>query len=267
MTDKRKLLDRFAGEGEERILLGKILDRLEASRRKNSLTATGFLSPREQELSSRLLEATDSRERSVLFGGYEKAERKVLLFLPEYMTAEEGVGEKNSPVRCLRAEFAPENNLTHRDILGSLMGQGIRRDCIGDLLVAQGGCDILVVREIVDFLVSGLEKAGRTEVKLYPISLEELQIPESRSKLIRDTVAALRLDSVTAAGFSLSRGAAADLVAARRIQINWQDCIRPDRLVREGDTVSARGLGKLVLERVGGATRKGRISVEIRRYL
>ncbi|SMC54070.1 RNA-binding protein [Papillibacter cinnamivorans] len=267
MTDKGKLLDRFARDGEERILLGRVLDRMETSRRRNILSSTGFLNPREQEVSARLLEAAGDGENIVFFGGYEQAERKILLFLPDYMTAEEIQEEDAGPLQGLRAEFAPENRLTHRDFLGSLMGLGVRRDCIGDLLVSEDGCDFPVLREVADWILSGMEKAGRAELRLAPVSLKDLRIPEGKTRLFRDTVAALRLDSVAAAGFSLSRSAAADLVAAGRAQVNWQDCQKPDRLLREGDAVTVRGLGKIVLEHVGGATRKGRISVEIKRYL
>lgn len=84
---------------------------------------------------------------------------------------------------------------------------------------------------------------------------------------IRDTVSALRLDAVAASGFRTSRGKAAELIAAGRVQVNWRECAKPDKLLSEGDTVSARGLGKFRLSSVGGTTRKGRVSVVIQVYI
>ena len=86
-------------------------------------------------------------------------------------------------------------------------------------------------------------------------------------KHIRDTVSSLRLDSVLAVGFSLSRGKAAEAVTSGKVQVNWTDCQKPDRPVAQGDTLTLRGLGKCVLEEVGHQTKKGRVFVTLKRYL
>ena len=65
----------------------------------------------------------------------------------------------------------------------------------------------------------------------------------------------------------MSRGKAADLIAAGRVQLNWRVCTKPDKMMAAGDTVSARGFGKFELTEVGGITRKGRISVVLKRYI
>ena len=86
-------------------------------------------------------------------------------------------------------------------------------------------------------------------------------------KLVRDTVASLRLDSVLAAGFSLSRGRAAEAVEKGSVQVNYVTCVKPDKPVSAGDTITCRGLGKCVLDSVGAPTKKGRLPVAIRRYI
>jgi len=42
---------------------------------------------------------------------------------------------------------------------------------------------------------------------------------------------------------------------------------KPDKTVAEGAKISLRGSGKMKLEKVNGQTKKGRISVEIHRYV
>ena len=84
---------------------------------------------------------------------------------------------------------------------------------------------------------------------------------------LRQTVSSLRLDSVAAAGFHLSRSQAAELIAHGKAVVNHMACEKPDRTVTQGDVISIRGLGKLRLELVGGQTKKGRISIEIARYI
>ena len=86
-------------------------------------------------------------------------------------------------------------------------------------------------------------------------------------KRIRDTVATPRLDAVVAAAFSTSRGKAADLIAAGRVQLNYRECGKSDRLVAEGDVLSCRGLGKAVVKELGGRSKKGRVMLELERWL
>ena len=95
----------------------------------------------------------------------------------------------------------------------------------------------------------------------------DLHIPVQKTEQVRDTVAALRLDAVASSGFRMSRGKAAELVASGRVQVNWLECTKPDRSLAEGDTVSARGVGKFKLTQVGGTTKKGRISILLERYV
>ena len=97
------------------------------------------------------------------------------------------------------------DSLNHRDILGSLMGQGIKREMVGDLLVDKHSCDLLVCQSIAPFLQQNLVSAGRTKLSVSEIDLHQLHIPVQEVKKIHDTVATLRLDAVAAAGFSTSR--------------------------------------------------------------
>ena len=77
----------------------------------------------------------------------------------------------------------------------------------------------------------------------------------------------MRLDGVVSSGFSISRGKAADYIAAGKAELNYLPCLKGDKQVSEGDLISIRGLGKLQLEHIGGNTKKGRISIEISRFL
>ena len=86
-------------------------------------------------------------------------------------------------------------------------------------------------------------------------------------KLVRDTVATLRLDAVAASAFSLSRGKAADLISSGKVQLNYRECVKPDRPVAEGDVISCRGLGKCAVKEAGKLSKKGRIMIVLERYV
>ena len=262
--DRRELLDRTAHSPEERLLLSRVWDKCEQCRTRNIPTATGFLSPQEQAAAQHLLNALGCREGYVLWGGYDGAERAVLLFLPDWMDPSDA--GTYSPIRCLRAAFREGENLTHRDFLGSLMGMGIVREKIGDILVGPDSADVLVLDTVAEFLAQSWESAGRVKLRVAEIDPGCVHIPEIRREERRDTVSSLRLDAVCSTGFRMARGKAAALIESGRVQLNWRVCTKPDKPVSAGDTVSARGFGKFELAEVGGLTKKGRIPITVQCY-
>ena len=200
------------------------------------------------------------------FGGYPDAERKMLIFLPDYL--EEGaLYEDDGPMRCLRATFYDGDAPSHRDFLGALMGCGISRESLGDICVGKGSCDFFVTEEMAPYILQNFLSAGRTKLHLETIPLTEVSVPDPEIKEIRDTLASLRLDSVLSAGFRISRSLATQYVTAGKAAIDGLPCEKPDRLVEEGCKISLRGLGKIKLNTVNGQTKKGRISVVIHRYV
>lgn len=147
------------------------------------------------------------------------------------------------------------------------MGLGLTRGTIGDILVTDSRCQVLTLPKTADYLLSEWESAGRVKLKTAPLPPEELEIPAQACRELRDTVSSLRLDNVLAAGFSLSRGRAAEAVEKGAVQVNWTVCQKPDKPVAAGDTITCRGLGKCVLDSVGSPTKKGRLPVVIRRFV
>ena len=262
--EKSKLLDRCGADGEDRLLLAKVLDRAEQAAGRNVPAWTDFLSPQQQMLTQDLLRLAGIPETAWLRqGGYQGAERNILLFLPDWMEPETA----ESPLRCLRASFRPEDRLSHRDILGSLMGMGIVREKVGDILVSPESADLIVLDTVAEFLLSSWNSAGRARLAVTEIPAAHLHIPEVQCEEIRDTVSSLRLDAVCSTGFRMARGRAADLISSGHVQVNWRACTKADKLLSAGDTVSARGFGKFQLAEVGGVTKKGRTAIVVKRYV
>ena len=264
--DKSKLLDRLGAAGEDRLLLAKVLDRAGQAQSRNIPAATDFLSPQQQALALDLLRLAGIPETGYMsLGGYEGAERNILLFLPDWLEAADAGSQ--SPIRCLRASFREEEKLTHRDFLGSLMGMGIVREKVGDILVGPAGADIMVLDTVAEFLLQSWNSAGRARLAVTAIEPWEVRVPEAKCQEVRDTVSSLRLDAVASAGFRMARGKAAELITSGRVQVNWRECTKPDKLLTAGDTVSARGFGKFELTEVGGVTKKGRTAIVLKRYV
>lgn len=262
-TMNRNNIERIAHTPEERMLLAKLWDKINAGIRKNIPASTCFLSPRELEM-ARFLFGTP--EGLYAFGGYADAERNILVYLPEYLE-EAALMEEDSPCACLRAEFYQGDSLSHRDFLGALMGIGIARETVGDICVGKTHCDFFVTREMAPYILQHFTSAGRTKLHLQQIPLSEAQIPAPEVKEIKDTMASLRLDSVIASGFRIGRSLAAQYVAAGKAAIDGLPCEKPDKPICEGMKISVRGLGKIKLQTINGHTKKDRISVVIHRYV
>lgn len=258
----RKNIDKIADNDEDRVLLAKLWDKMQAGIRKNIPSHTGFLSPRELELARYLF---GSEPGLYVFGGYEDAQRNMYVYLPDYLE-ESCLMEDGSPLICLRASFYKDESPTHRDFLGALMGCGISRDCVGDILVGDHTCDFFVTEEIAPYILQNFERAGRVSLKLEQIPLQEVSLPEQKFSEIKDTVASVRLDSILSSGFRISRSTAAEYICAGRAAIDGLPCEKPDKAVSEGSKLSIRGLGKIRLSQIGHTTKKGRISVVIHRY-
>ena len=262
--DKGALLDRLGLAGEDRLTLARVLDKAEQAGNRNIPASTDFLSPQQQAQARDCLRLAGVPETSyVLQGGYEGAERKIILFLPDWLEPENA----EPPIRCLRAAFREDEKLTHRDFLGSLMGLGLVREKIGDILVAPDSADLVVLEGVADFLLQSWDAAGRAKLRVTAIEPDNLHIPVVQRREVRDTVSSLRLDAVASSGFRLARGKAAALIESGKVQLNWRECVKPDKLLEAGDVVSARGFGKFELSEVGGLTRKDRISIVLQVYV
>ncbi len=255
----------FAGDPNHKILLARLLDKSRVSQERDIPAHSSFLSPEEQAMARQQLSRLP--QDSYLFtGGYEGAERCICAFLPSWMDETMFFDQEEGPLCALEVLVPPMAKLGHRDYLGSLMGLGITREKIGDILLKEKGCQLVLLRETLGILMDQWSSAGRYPLTLTPIPLAQLESRTPELRKIRDTVASLRLDGVLAAGFSLSRGKAGEYIGAKRVLVNHLPCEKTDKMLTQGDVITCRGLGKCVLQSVLGNSKKGRIIIELDRY-
>ena len=260
--DKREQIAHLAATREEEMLLLRVCEKLDTAMQRDIPAATNFLSKREQMLVCEVLRGAPVR----FFGGLSTAEREIGCYLPDYLDENWLTGE-DGPVAAVRAAFFERDTLTHRDFLGARMGAGIKRETVGDIYVAPGRCDFVVLRELRDYVLQNLPSAGRTKLTLAPLELAELSAPAAAVKTRHDTVSSLRFDSVLASAFSLARGKAAALIESGRAELDHALCQKPDKPVSEGSILSVRGLGRARLDSVDGTTKKGRIGITVSRFI
>lgn len=258
---------------EEQILLAGIKDKISQCSEQYRVTHSAFLDLHQRDVVERFC-VSQRNLRYLFYGGYEDAERTIVLFLPDYipMDNERGIGsyfkenQGENPLILLRVSHASYRKLTHRDYLGSLLGLGIKREKIGDILVREDGCDIIMFHDIANFLLLHYEKAANVCLKTELCNIDQLIVPIGSHKEVKDTVASLRLDCLVASAFSLSRTKAAEMVEKGIVSVNGVQQYKPEMLIKEGDKLVLRGKGKARLKKVGGETRKDRIFILLERY-
>ena len=240
---QRERILRFyrGGEGEETAM--RLLDLVENVMKTQKFRITPFLDPYGQEIAETVRASYDGL-RIDFDGGYAGAERQRAMLLHEDFAGTLGGYEIVCVTAAWNGQFA---HLTHRDVLGALMGLGIDRGGVGDILLAGDTAKILCDTKMAQFIM-------------------DIAPREERTKEIRATVASLRLDAIAAAGFGISRSRAADDIAADKVKLNWQSAGSASKNIKQGDVLSMRGRGRLEVTEVRGQTKKGRISVVLHRY-
>ena len=249
------------------------LDDLCAAAERGELVLSSFLSPRELHYAKGYLDRRGAHY--LVFGGYAEAERTRIHFLPDYMEgvsdarelAEYGYG---STVAALEIKGSGYRRLTHRDYLGSLLGLGVERDVVGDVLVFGESGEWAVVfcdGGIKEFFLSHLEKIANDKVKVAELDLERIELPQRSFAAINDTVASARFDCIVAALCSLSRERAKEVITAGLAELDYEAEERPDRTVNAPCTVSVRGQGKFRVLSVTDKTRKGRYRLVAEKFL
>lgn len=258
---KTELLNRYAKDEEERLALSRVLDKGEITATRDIPAYSQFLTPAQLDSAKKMLEEWAGCSYR-FFGGYENAERKICVFLPSWHY---GDCDDNG-LAVVEALFPKDTTLTHRDLLGSLMGLGLARDKIGDILVHQSYAQIIVLEDVAVTLIERWDSAGRHSLLVYRGSFSDIIPPVQNVRVIRDTIGNLRLDSAVACGFSISRSRASSLIAEGKVTLNHRDCNKGDRSIAAGDRISCRGFGKVLIKSLEGQSHKGRNFIELERY-
>ncbi|ASS75838.1 hypothetical protein CIG75_13180 [Tumebacillus algifaecis] len=248
---------------QERPFVDRTIDLAERVDERQTPVLTDFLDPRQVKITEAIVRSS-SDVKLYLSGGHEQAERQRALLVPSYWVPEAEDFELSFLRITIPGEFV---KLKHGDYLGSLVGLGLKRGKIGDLSVHGEGCDLVVTREIADFIRLHLSQVGRAAVQNREISALDYLAPQVEYQEKAFTVMSLRVDAVSAESFGLSRTKVVEPIKSGKLQLNWQVIDDPATAVEEGDVLSLRGHGRAKILEIMGQSRKGRTILKIGKYL
>lgn len=248
---------------DTKLLEAKIRDVFVIAGRNREKRGTNFLDPEEQRIAEQVAKSFPDMG-FFLDGGHDDAERKILVVYSE-IAARDALKD---PLGALRISSKdPSEYPGHRDYMGSILGLGINREKLGDILVAGSSADVVVKQDILEYIGRNLVKVGNVPVSVEEISVKELLSPERPYKELKSTVASLRIDAVASIAFGISRSKMAPFIKGENLKLNFKVIKDPSTAVKEGDTISAHRLGRAKVVEIGGESKKGRTYVKVHKYI
>lgn len=255
---------------EKELLISRITDKRNQAIDNSMITATSFLSPDEWSEVMHFF-SSDADIETFYYGGYDDAERTVLIFVPRFYKVDNIAAYFNNnpedrPLTMLEIKKDRFSVLTHRDYLGAIMGLGIKREMIGDIIITEDGCYIFCINSVAGYICKNLTGAGKGTLTVEIKSPDML--PERKEKFdeIFISLASLRLDGVVSSAFNISRGLASEAINKGIVFLNSCKAVKTDTLVKQGDKVVLRGKGKIIISEILGLNKKGRTHIIIKKY-
>lgn len=270
--NKQELMKLYSKD-EDKILVAKLLDKIQFTSQKNHIQVTDFLDGYQQKLALNVLQQVHYKNYK-FFGGYEDAERKMLFFFPDklFSLVQEPLqnnkiiqNEINVISICLPNDL--KGTYHHRDYLSGIMKLGIKREKVGDILVRDNGADIISKNDISDYLLANLKELTRFRKSNISInSICDLKIVENKIEMFSIIVTQLRLDSVISEVLHISRTKTNEIIAQERVLVNYEIKTKNSIILQQGDLLTVRGKGKFKIGNIISQTSKGKLRIEISKF-
>lgn len=191
------------------------------------------------------------------YGGYSDSEyQRVIISSEEPALSDFGIA-------TLKIEVLGDKPINHRMILGSILALGLKREVIGDIIYDTNYYYVFVVASLKEFIISNLSKIGPNNVLLSeylePITFQK---EYAESKIF---IASMRLDNVLAGAYNLGRSAAQKMIQDGLVKVNHEVVLRDSKLLKEGDLLSVRGKGRVILVKLMGHTKSNNLILAIKK--
>ena len=265
--NKQELLNEYKKQ-EDKICLAQILEKMENSKNKQKIEYTDFLDMYQISLVEKFLKKNQIKNY-ILFGGYNEAERKILITYPDKYT--DFMLEKNLDkiLKVIRIKL-PETEYgkyVHRNYLGGIVKLGLKREKVGDIIVYKEGADIITLNDFGEILKKELPSLTRFQNSSIEIKeISELKQKEITVENIKIIVPSFRLDNFVSDLARTSRSKANEIIKQERVFINGQNETKPSKQLKLNDVITIRGKGRFVIKAFSGNTRSGRTVVEIEKW-
>lgn len=265
--NKQDLLNSLTSDEYKR-LISKALDQFQFCIQKNKITNTNFLNLAQKQLVQSSL--SKLKISNYLFtGAYDECERSILVFYPIKFSLEIVHSHLDNLIAIIRIKLPKElhTTYTHRDFLGGIMKLGIEREKIGDILVFEDGADIIVCKDMLDYLTNNLPSLTRfKKAQISCHDINSLRHPISQTEEVQICISAMRLDCIISELVHCSRSKACEIIASEKVFVNFTLETKNKRILQSNDILTIRGKGRYEIDISLGNTKKGNIILKVNKY-
>ncbi|HWO77878.1 MAG TPA: RNA-binding protein [Bacillus sp. (in: firmicutes)] len=221
-----------------------------------SYKRTDFLDPRQQTILQSMI-GTKGTVLVSFFGGKDNTERKRALLYPDYFTPT----SEDYEIVLWNIRYPKKFvTLEHREILGSLMGLGLKREKFGDILMDQteGAAQFYACGEVSEYLQFNFDQIGRTKIQIESIAFEQAIQKREDGIEKQVTASSLRLDTILAQAVPYSREKVQQWIQQGKVKVNFKVVEHPSFECQQGDIFSIRGFGRIMIKSIEGQTKKNK---------
>lgn len=241
----------------------RVIDKANSCIKNYDVKQTEFLNPYEIRNAVAILNS-ESDIKYTIDGGYSKAERSSIFIYPYYMEST----DIEDTLKFIQVEGNFKfKSISHKDYLGAILNLGIKREKIGDIIIHDNFCQVVVSSDICDFIIMNLTKVSRNNVSVKEISKEEIIENIPNYKDVTFTVSSDRLDCIISGLYNISRQDSAKYINGERVYVNYEKITSASKEVKSDTLISVRGKGRAIVTNVGELTKKGRIKVQAKLIL
>lgn len=255
---------------EKELLLSHTAEMKEKAADESVITHTKFLSVDEISTVMQLGGHLSAYVDTFFYAGYEGGERCICVFVPKFYNCEDIhaflQSQESNPLCVIEVKKDKFCTLTHRDYLGSIIGLGISREMVGDIIVSDDGCYIFALKTISAYICENLTRVGRGTVACNVTDIENMEISQEKITETVYSVSSLRIDNFISAVFNLSRKTACECIQKGVVFVNSANISKKDFTLKPGDKVVFRGKGKAVFCDTAGNSKRGRIRIIVQKY-
>ncbi len=266
--DKTLILQKYKKE-EDRILVAKLLDKISLVEKQNKVQITFFLSPIELQTLKDILNVIGYKNFSI-YGASKNAQRNIIILFPNKLTDifEINAFNYNTICSCIRILNSSNEKYDHKIYLGGLMKLGVKREKIGDIIVYENGADIVISKDVEKFLLSNLSELKRfKKSSIEVIKLEEIVKKDQEYKECKIIISSLRLDNVVSELSRTSRSKAIEMLKQEKVFLNYRNEDKQTKLVKQGDFITIRGIGKFFLETISNNSKGDKYVVLAQKFV
>ncbi len=243
---------------EHDLLRDRLFDTVNICERTEKPKFLGFLSLEQRAFAENFL--SKLKTKYSFFGGFPDAQRVMLGCFPQW------ADNYDFPITAITAVFRKSDRVSHRDVLGSLMALGLKRETVGDILIEEGRAVIFISVDNVEYVMTQITKFGRVGVALQSGFAEPL--PEIGKLMdFSVTVASERLDCVVAALIGVSRGKAVEIIEQGTVSVNSVVTEKVTLKICSGDVITVRSKGKFSVDALQDKTKKDRLILKYKKYV